>query len=165
MMGKRLFGGGLVLLGALAIGLALQIEVLGLGQNQDPGPRAFPIVLGAILLIGGLFEIAISFTRVDSSKSDPEQEAKGDGPDGPVALNGPKNMILIFVGLCLYVGLIGVLGFALSTFLFAVSMMIRLGVRIRISLLSSLGLLLGIHLLFVRLFKVQLPTGMMGLPF
>ena len=139
--------------------------MLGLGQNQDPGPQAFPIVLGAVLLIGGLFEIATSFALVDSSKPKVDQGEEDIKTDGSAAINGPMNMILIFVGLCLYVGLIGVLGFALSTFLFAVSMMIRLGVRLRISLLSSLGLLLGIHLLFVRLFKVQLPAGMLGLPF
>jgi hypothetical protein len=165
MRAKRLLGVGLALLGVLAIGFALQIEVLGLGQNEDPGPQAFPIVLGAVLLIGGLFEIATSFALVDSSKLTVNQGEEDIKTDGSAAFNGPLNMILIFVGLCLYVGLIGVLGFALSTFLFAVSMMIRLGVRLRISLLSSLGLLLGIHLLFVRLFKVQLPTGMLGLPF
>lgn len=165
MSGERFLGVGLALLGAAAIGFALQIEVLGLGQNEDPGPRAFPIVLGGILLIGGLFEIATSFARVDPSKSNGEQREADIKTEGASAINGPKNMILIFVGLCLYVGLIGVLGFVLSTFLFAVLMMIRLGVRLRISLLSSIGLLLGIHLLFVRLFKVQLPAGMMGLPF
>ncbi|MBT5706655.1 tripartite tricarboxylate transporter TctB family protein [bacterium] len=165
MRGKRLLGVGLALLGALAIGLALQIEVLGLGQNQDPGPRAFPMVLGVVLLIGGLFEVATSVVRIDSSKSNGDQGDEGVKANHSVSINGPMNMILIFVGLCLYVGLIGVLGFVLSTFLFAVSMMIRLGVRLRISLLSSLGLLLGIHLLFVRLFKVQLPAGMLGLPF
>lgn len=164
MVGNRLFGAALILVGGAAIGLALQIDVLGLGQNQDPGPRAFPIVLGTILLLGGLYEVASSFGggRAELVDEVGGGDSKGETTGGK---NGRKSMGLIFIGICLYVGTIASLGFTLSTFLFAVSMMIRLGVRWQVSLASTLGLLLGIHLLFVRLFKVQLPDGMLGLPF
>ena len=161
MNGARSLGIAFLVLGGLAIGLGMQIEVLGLGQNADPGPRAFPMMLGAILMLGGLYELVWSFREKSRHpKPSTPEPTSADGVPG-----GRRRMVILYVGLCVYVGCIGVVGFGLSTFVFGVGMMRLLGVRWPVTIGTTLGLLVIIHLLFVGMFKVQLPTGTLGLPF
>ncbi len=163
MRADRLAGIFFVALGAAALGFGFQIKELGLGQNQDPGPRVFPMVLGAILVVGGIVEFVLSLKKVP--QGDSLQSGESVLKETPLSLAGLKNLGVLFVGLVLYVGLIGYLGFGLSTLLFGVAMMVRLGVRWWVAGLVTVGLLAGIYLLFGQLFRVQLPTGVLGLPF
>ena len=163
MRADRLAGACFLVLGVAALVFGLRIEELGLGQNKDPGPRVFPMVLGAILALGGLMELGVSLVKVGNHGS-PSPDA-GDRVEVRFNLSDFKNFWVVLLGLVLYAILIGVLGFSLSTLLFGVTMMVRLGVRWWVSVLVSLGLVVGIHLLFGQLFKVQLPAGSLGLPF
>ena len=148
-------GVGLVVVGGLAIGLGTRIEVLGLGQNADPGPRMMPLVLGGILTLGGLYELARGLIGRRSTGKDESSLPKG----------AIQRMLVLFLGLVAYVALVGYLGFALSTLVFATLMMWWLGVKWPVALSTTLGLLVVIHLLFVQVFKVQLPAGVLNLPF
>jgi hypothetical protein len=49
--------------------------------------------------------------------------------------------------------------------LFATALMTRLGNRLYSAALTSVALVVIIKLLFLYLFKVQLPDGYLGLPF
>ena len=155
-------GVGLMVVGGLAIGLGTRIEVLGLGQNADPGPRMMPLVLGGILALGGLYELARGLIgrRSTGKAEESEGEAQTSLPKGAI-----QRMLVLFVGLVAYVALVGYLGFALSTLVFATLMMWWLGVKWPVALSTTLGLLVVIHLLFVQVFKVQLPAGVFNLPF
>ena len=144
-----------MVVGGLAIGLGTRIEVLGLGQNADPGPRMMPLVLGGILTLGGLYELARGLIGRRSTGKDESSLPKG----------AIQRMLVLFLGLVAYVALVGYLGFALSTLVFATLMMWWLGVKWPVALSTTLGLLVVIHLLFVQVFKVQLPAGVLNLPF
>ena len=50
-------GGVLVGLSLVVFALSRSIKSLGLGDNFDPGSKAFPLGLAAILGVGGLIEI------------------------------------------------------------------------------------------------------------
>lgn len=163
MRADHLAGIAFVALGAAALGFGLQIKELGLGQNQDPGPRVFPMVLGLILVLGGVLELGLSLRKV--SEGDLSHSPQSESKEVWLTPAGLKNLGVIFMGLVLYVGLIAYLGFGLCTLLFGSGMMMRLGVRWWLAVLVSVGLLVGIYLLFGQLFKVQLPNGVLGLPF
>ena len=47
----------LCLLGVVTLVLAQDIQWKPLGNNQDPGPRAFPMGLAVGLILGGLWEV------------------------------------------------------------------------------------------------------------
>ena len=167
MAAERYLGLGLIVAGALAFGFGLRIEAVGLGQNSDPGPKAFPLFLASVLILGGVYELVLSAWAKRALVS---SELKTDGPVAPgehrgSAFAGWGKLLFVFLGLVIYVGLIPWLGFALSTLLFANVMMRRLNVSWVAAVTTTIGLLLVVNLLFVRLFKVQLPTGQLGLPF
>jgi hypothetical protein len=74
------------------------------------------------------------------------------------------NALVLFAGLLLYLAAMPWCGFSVSTLLFSLGVMLRLGVRRALASVVSLSMIVAIHLLFVKLFKVQLPTGVLGLP-
>jgi hypothetical protein len=139
-------GLALVVVALLALAFARMIPDSALGNNRDPGPRAFPLLLSAALLIGGIIQLVRHF-------------AIGSIP------RGDRNVAILLAALVLYVPAIAWIGFALSTLLFSAGTMTWLGTRWFISVLISIGLVVVVEVLFVLLFKVQLPAGALGLPF
>ena len=164
MVAQRVLGAGFIGLGALAVAFGLGIQELGLGQNRDPGPRAFPLALGLILVGGGVFEWVASWMHWRRQPEEKEARSEVEGRDGQVPRSGLRHMVGLLIGLCLYVAALNWLGFTLSTMVFSLAMMILLGVRWPVGLATSVGLLFLIHVLFRMLFKVQLPAGTLGLP-
>lgn len=167
MAAGRYLGVGLNVVGALALGFGLRIESVGLGQNSDPGPKAFPFVLAGILILGGIYELVVSVMAKGAlvSSEPTSDEPAAPGEDRSFSFAGWGKLLFVFLGLVIYVGLIPWLGFTLSTLLFAIGMMRRLDVGWVAAVTTTIGLLLVVNLLFVRLFKVQMPTGQLGLPF
>ena len=164
MVAQRVLGVGFIGFGALAVGFGLGIQELGLGQNRDPGPRAFPLALGLILIGGGVFEWVASWMHWDRQSEEKEACSEMEVKEGQTPRSGLRHMGGLLIGLCLYVGALNWLGFTVSTLVFSLAMMVLLGVRWPVGLATSAGLLLLIHVLFRMLFKVQLPAGTLGLP-
>jgi putative tricarboxylic transport membrane protein len=73
-------------------------------------------------------------------------------------------MILLAV-LVFYVLGMGWIGFSLSTLLMAVVLMVWLGNRWWVAVAVAVVMVAVVRLLFVMLFRVQLPAGEWGLPF
>lgn len=161
------FGVVLVVAGLLAVLLASGLEYHPLGDNQDPGPRAFPLGLGVCLLAGGVAELVQWARRRVKTRCAGSHEAASWFSSARSAVVSPRNRDawLLVVGLGIYVPAIPLAGFAVSTFMFAGTAMWRLGTRWWMA--GALGLLLVavIQLLFGTLFHVQLPAGRLGLPF
>jgi hypothetical protein len=67
--------------------------------------------------------------------------------------------------LVVYVIAMGWIGFSASTFLMAVGLMIWLGNRWWVAVVVAVLMVAVVRLLFVVLFRVQLPVGELGLPF
>jgi hypothetical protein len=64
----------------------------------------------------------------------------------------------------IYLAAIGWVGFSLSTILLCTGVMIWLGNRWWVALIVSVAMVVVVKLLFVILFRVQLPVGELGLP-
>ena len=136
----------------LTLFLSRSIHSIGLGNNFDPGPKAFPIGISLLLLIGAFLEFYKSRKRTS---------VPGEKTNGAKT----KTVLLLLCAFLIYVILLPWVGFALSTLVMATAMMILLGNSWKQSLAVSIILITLIYLLFVLLFKVPLPTGVFGLPF
>jgi putative tricarboxylic transport membrane protein len=158
----------LILLGVLAIGFAPEPHRLGLGDNQDPGPRAVPLVLAFGLITGGVAEIVKAWvgrrrlTRSAGAAARKEEDAAAADSSDAQSLGDAAVVLVLVVG---YVAALPWLGFSLSTSLLVVALLLRLGARWMTAAVAAVVLVLAVRLLFVGLFKVQLPVGQLGLPF
>ena len=126
------------------------IQSIGLGDNFDPGPKAFPIGLSILLAMGGAVEFLKRKERPAGNLSEP-----GKG----------RIVLLLLAAFLVYVLLLPWLGFALSTAIMATGMMILLGNSWWAALSLSTILLVIIYILFVLVFRVPLPGGVFNLPF
>jgi hypothetical protein len=152
-------------LGCLAFVLARRIPYSELGGNQDPGPRAFPTWLGLLLIAGGALEFGAWWRnrrRPDRAPMQPEPGISSESGELP---GRNLDVVILAVAVALYVPALVGLGFSLSTCLFTAVMMRRLGAGWPAIVGTAVGLVILVQVLFVRLFQVQLPAGMLGLPF
>lgn len=143
-------GAVLIGLAATTIGLAQSIRALGLGDNFDPGAKAFPIGLAIILGIGGIIEGWQGWRHPQPTGGKP---------------GATKTTAILVAGLAVYVGLLPWLGFALTTLILATPMMRWLGSPWKWAVIASLVLIGIVYALFVLGFKVPLPGGVLNLPF
>ncbi len=151
-----------VFLIAIAGGVTLlsrSIEAIGLGDNFDPGPKAFPLGLCAILACGGLIEI---WQGLRSTKPPPEAKHTLGKRD---RVPGSKTILLLLACFLLYVIVLPWLGFSVATLVMGTGMMVLLGNSWKRSALVSIVLIALIYMLFVLFFKVPLPGGAFELGF
>ncbi|TVS10325.1 MAG: tripartite tricarboxylate transporter TctB family protein, partial [Planctomycetaceae bacterium] len=134
------------------------------GGGHDPGPRFFPRLLSWILLAFGIgYAVQAALVAfLPGLGSQGIQPVQQDG--APSAQIGWRWLILLAL-LVLYVFAIGWVGFSVSTWLMATGMMIGLGNRWWVAAGVALVMVVAVRVLFVILFRVQLPAGELGLPF
>lgn len=161
------FGLFLITIGTFALWQSRDIALIGLGGNHDPGPRAFPIGLSLILVVGGIVQVALALfaRRIKGSSHGQPLLPPLWKPRRILTDRGTQNVALVIVGVIVYVLAIEWIGFALSTLLFGSGMMVRLGTRWWQAIAMTLLLIVIIELLFTLLLEVQLPTGQFGLPY
>ena len=150
------FGPVLIGTGLTAILLSQGIDYTALGDSQDPGPRMFPVALGIFLVLGGAYEWIRWFLdrrRAPAGSASPSWAA---GARSMATDPQNRDVLILVAALCVYIPAISWLGFSASTLLFAVAIMRRLGARWLLTGVMSVVLVVGINLLFVSLFKVQL---------
>ena len=121
-----------------------------------------PLLLGALLAIVVGAE-AFRARRRSNQRDDVRAEAAAL-PDGSQSLRTSAaarwmtaDAAFLLVALVLYVAAMAWIGFAASTALFSLAVMCRLGTKWWLAALGSAVIVGAIHLLFVVLFKVQLP--------
>jgi hypothetical protein len=155
----RVFPITLILISGVVIVATFRIQTLGLPENHDPGPRALPWFLAGLLMIGGLYELAAALlTKPPASAPQKTQEP----PAEPAHI---RNTLILLGSLILYFVAMPWIGFFVATLCFSISMMRLLGTGWIFSAIASVAMLLTVHLLFVQLFKVQLPAGVLRFPF
>ncbi len=142
-MSDRILGGVCVV---AAAGMAWAAQDYAAPISYEPvGPRAFPLLLSALLAIGGLW-LVIKPTL------------------GAGAFSATK---MLPIGLCavaivIYALLFQRLGFTLATSLMAVPVGMAFGGSWKQSLAGGVGLGLVLFLLFDKLLDVVLPTGLLS---
>jgi len=153
----------LILVGPAALLLARRIPETSLGNNEDPGPRAFPLALAALLVAGGLAELILNIRRRRSANASPRARPTLAGWGDSLLRRENLNAFFLIAALVAYLAAMPWIGFPVATLLFSIGMMLLLGAPIRLTAPFSVGLVVLIYVLFTMLFKVQLPAGVLGL--
>ncbi len=122
----------------------------GLTGNNDPGPHTLPWALVIGMVVVGGWEFARGARPADELPQVERSFAK---------------LAVVCVALVAYIVAITWIGFAVSTFAFVAITTWRLGAKLWSAVLAAAVMLVIVWLLFVFAFQVQLPTGVLGLPF
>lgn len=143
-MSDRILGAACL---ATAAGMAWAAQGYAAAISYEPvGPRAFPLLLAALLATGGLW-LALKPTL------------RGATPYRGVPLRATA---LVAVSVGLYALLFEWLGFALATAAMAVPLGLVFGSSLRASLATGAGLGLALYFLFDKALDVVLPTGLLS---
>lgn len=155
-LSDRVTGLFLALLGALAFwGGSLLPAVPG----QDVGPAAFPMVIGAGLVICG----ALIAAGIGHSFEAAEADADG-GPPGFAARLGPIAALLPPALLIFYVLAAERLGFLLTAGIMLLVAARALGASWRLTAATVVLAPPVVHLIFYKLLRVPLPAGVLPAP-
>lgn len=150
--------------GAAAYGGSLLPPVPG----QPVGPNVFPMVVGAgLALCGALIALGVGRRFEEEAQADlaahsdesalAKEEAAFSGARGLLALIPPA--LLIF-----YVLAVDRLGFALTAGVIVLVAALALGARLRLALPLAIAAPLFVHLVFFKLLRVPLPSGLLPMP-
>jgi hypothetical protein len=140
-------------LAALGITAGVASTTIGEGAGGQLHPRTFPMILGALLVIGG------AWLTIQAMRSKPGGKAVA-WPDR----SGWKRLLIALAGLFLYVAVSQAAGFIISAVLF-VPWFIRFfgGYSRLVAWGCALGIALFIYLVFIQLLHLTLPIGPLAL--
>ncbi len=153
--------------GALSVGLAIaalaEATTFRVRFLTDPvGPRGFPVLAAALLLVAGL---SLAMGREgevgEVSEADGEDEVGEVGDDRALRWMGFPRSLLLATALLAYAFLIPWLGFLLATVLALwVTALLFEGRPIR-GMAAAMVFSVGLWLLFERALGIYLPVGML----
>ncbi len=145
-MSDRILGGVCLV---AAAGMAWAAQDYAAAISYEPvGPRAFPLLLSALMAIGGLWLVIKPTVR-----------------GGTVSLAHVRLIGQSALSVIVYCLLFQQLGFTLATALMAVPVGMAFGGSWWKSLLGGVGLGVGLYLMFDKLLDVVLPTGVLSFIF
>ena len=144
-----------LLFGAIFLFGAIPIARPIIVSESDPGPRALPLCLSLVLLVGGITQIATRQRAPPASTRHPRGESPGEVP----AVTHSRLAAAFFISLWLYLGFIWLIGFVIATLLYSTLAMRALGTRLITAGIVSSFLVAAIYLLFEIVFTVVLPVG------
>ena len=162
--GLGMLSAGVIAVAVGAIWFAGEIGRAGPGGGHDPGPRFFPLLLSWILLAFGI-GYAVQAALVAFWPGSGSQGLQPEQQEGASSAQIGWRWLILLMLLVLYIFAIGWIGFSVSTWLMATGMMIGLGNRWWVAAGVALVMVVVVRVLFVILFRVQLPAGELGLPF
>lgn len=158
-LSDRVTGVFLALLGALSFWGGSRLPAV---PGQDVGPAAFPMIIGAGLVICGLLIAG----GIGHSFEAPEQDSD-EPPPGLAGRLGRAGWLAAFVPtvlLILYVLVVDRLGFLPTAAAMLLACALALGASWRLALgVALLGPPL-VHLAFYKLLRVPLPEGLLAAP-
>jgi putative tricarboxylic transport membrane protein len=165
-MADRILGALCVILGGAmawaARGYAAEISY------EPVGPRAFPLLLAAILVLIGAWMVVKGSPRTAPQRGVDAQVSGLGAAEAATAVQGtPLRGNLTAVVLCagavlVYAALFRPLGFVLATTLMAVPVGKAFGGQWKKCLVGGLAMGLGMFFLFDKLLDVILPTGVLS---
>lgn len=119
--------------------------------NNDPGPRAVPIVMSCILIGGGIGSLCIAWWSRDPN-------SRRDESSPPTRLFTSHRRVFLFATLSFCYVLSVPFAFYVSTFGFATVSVWSLGAKWWTAIVVASSITMVVWGLFVRLFLVPLPT-------
>ena len=150
--GERTFLWAILIVAIVFCAAAVHLYVHHPGVGGD---AAFPVVAAFIMLLGAV--VSVLETRGWESAHEgkttlAEKVIKG------YRMIFPQKTLIIAVYCFIYALILNWLGFNISTFIFLYASMLTLHPKEPIKLaIISLGTVIGIHIIFVMLFRVRLP--------
>jgi tripartite-type tricarboxylate transporter receptor subunit TctC len=138
------------------------IEAAGFASPRaaaDPGPWFFPSLLAASLAVGLVGLVVTAAVRRSQTPAGKASQWLWFWTDP-----GKLNVVLLLASLPVYLAAMSWLGFFISTFVWSVLAMTRLGLKLAAAIPLTLLMLAAIYVLFVQLFRVQLPMSLWGPP-
>jgi putative tricarboxylic transport membrane protein len=135
---------------SLTIYVCIESYHIGLGKWHTPGPGAFPFDAAMLLGILSLF----IFLKTLRKASTVGISAENTGSFGW------RNIALVLAGLVIYIFLLNKLGFILCTFLLVYFLLFVIARQKWLtSMITSLSITLGSHIIFNTLLNANLPKG------
>jgi putative tricarboxylic transport membrane protein len=151
----------------VAIGVGIVIVARGIrrsGPVMDPiGPRALPIIIGSLLVVGGT---VVAIREFISWRRHPDAPFDDGEPDeAGVPASAPRALALMALSL-IYMLTLEQIGYIIGTLVFVVVGLRMLGIRSWLALSAiSIVYTVGSYLIFAELVLVNLPLGPMLEPF
>lgn len=135
--------------------------------GQQIGPEVFPMVVGIGLAIcGGLIAAGVGRSYEDEAEADLARVGSEDeGAQQPPPSRWHEIKVLIPPALLIfYVYVVEALGFLPTAAFIVLVTSLSLGARLRLALPLALLAPLAVNLLFLKLLRVPLPSGLLPLP-
>ena len=133
------------------------IGIICLLASNLTGPSFYPNLLALVFALCGIGEIIAGFRHAEKRKTLDLTRLTGTLRDP-----GFLNVILIIVLIIGFMLLVELLGFIICSYLIVFILMWRFGVNWIRNTLYSVILVALIYLLFGKLFKIYLPSGVLG---
>ncbi|WP_194288479.1 tripartite tricarboxylate transporter TctB family protein [Ornithinicoccus halotolerans] len=143
------------------LGVAVLPAAVGMPRIAQgmPGPGLFPGIIGVFLVLFGLVLVvgALRGRRVDV-----EEEAPAVA--GPTVSTGRRwlNGGVVLAGIAFYIVAAETLGFLVTITLVVLAVMITLGARWWVALITAVAVAFALLLVFEEGLLVQLPDGLVG---
>jgi putative tricarboxylic transport membrane protein len=138
--------------------------------GQQIGPNVFPLVVGIGLAIcGGMIALGIGRHYEEEAEADLAKitgriAAEGGTVDEPTTwLRGLKALLPPAL-LLLYVLLVDRIGFLPTAAIIVLTTSLALGARLRLAVPVAIGAPLFVNLVFAKLLRVPLPSGLLPMP-
>lgn len=112
-----------------------------------PAAKIYPIFVNSLLLFLTLIHMLVTLRSTDSGEATGFENLE------------IRQLLLVLLASGLYVGLIKIIGYLVSTFIYVLSLLMGLKVNKKVSFLVSLGFSLIVYVLFKRFLRVPLPKG------
>ncbi|PZU91308.1 MAG: tripartite tricarboxylate transporter TctB family protein [Chelatococcus sp.] len=162
LLSDRITGGVIATLGAAAFVYGSKLPPV---PGQQVGPSAFPMVVGAgLLLCGGLIVFGIGRHFEEVAEADVVAHT---APEELVPLPAWRNWLALLPPalLAFYALASEPLGFLPTTAIMVFSASLAFGARMKLALPLALIAPFFINLIFLKLLRVPLPDGIMPFPF
>jgi putative tricarboxylic transport membrane protein len=159
----RLTGSLLIGLGALAAYGGSRLPPV---PGQQVGPNVFPMVVGVGLCVCGLL-IALGVGHVFEEEAEADLASiEGAPQETAKRLHGLERLrVLLPPALLLfYVMVVERLGFLLTAAIIVLIAALAFGAKLRLAVPLALLAPVGVHLVFYKLLRVPLPSGLVPMP-
>jgi putative tricarboxylic transport membrane protein len=163
VLSDRLTGLFLVGLGAAAWWGGSKLQPV---PGQQVGPSAFPMVVGGGLVLCGLLialRIGAKFEEQAEAELAAHQDSNAPPPRDDTWATGLRALIppaLLFF----YVLVVDRLGFIPTAFLMVLTAALAFGARLPVAVGVAIGGPIFVHLVFAKLLRVPLPSGLLPMP-
>lgn len=161
-LSDKITGSFLIVLGGLAAYGGSRLPPV---PGQQVGPNVFPIVIGLSLIACGAM-IALGIGRKFEEEAEAELSAI-EGPQSASERKGPLFGLRVLLPpalLIFYVVGVEKLGFIPTAAIITIITSLALGARLKLAIPVAILAPIGAHLVFYKLLRVPLPSGLLPMP-